>query len=348
MMDDRTDLRTDKRSNPRPDLRTGARTDLRADLRGEGAVSVPQTAAARTPPRVETPIVPGESVPGQALIAVVAIMTFLASLTVGFVMMVQTNAAQWESDIAREVTIQVKPQSGRDLQADLDRAAALARSYAGIADVRVLDKAEATGLLEPWLGTGLSLDNLPVPRLIVLRIAAGATFESAGLQQQLHDAVPPSSLDDHRAFTDRMRTMSRTAVFAGMAILALVIAATILSVTFAARGAMAGNRPIIEVLHFTGARDRFIARRFQRHFLALGLKGSAIGGGGAIVIFLAMGLLNPLFRGTAGGDESAALFGALALGFEGYVAVVIQAATIAALTALTSRHAVYRTLAAIE
>lgn len=344
MMDDRTDLRTDKHPGLRADLRAGARPDVRDD----GAVSVPQAAAVRTPPRVEAPIVPGESVPGQALIAVVAIMTFLASLTVGFVMMVQTTAAQWESDIAREVTIQVKPQSGRDLQADIDRAAAIARGYAGIATVHVLDKAEATGLLEPWLGTGLSLDNLPIPRLIVLQIAAGATFEPAGLERQLHDAVPPSSLDDHRAFTERMRTMSRTAVFAGMTILALVIAATILSVTFAARGAMAGNRPIIEVLHFTGARDRFIARHFQRHFLALGLKGAAIGGCGAIVIFLAMGLLNPLFRGTAGGDESAALFGALALGFGGYVAVMLQAVAIAALTALTSRHAVHRTLAAIE
>ncbi|HTK12866.1 MAG TPA: ABC transporter permease [Xanthobacteraceae bacterium] len=348
MMDDRTDLRTGKRPDKRPDLRPDLRTGARPDLRGDGAVSVPPTTVARTPPRIEAPIVPGESVPGQALIAVVAIMTFLASLTVGFVMMVQTTAAQWESDIAREVTIQVKPQSGRDLQADIARAAALAKGYAGVADVHVIDKAEAMGLLEPWLGTGLSLDNLPIPRLIVLQISADQAFEPAGLQQQLHDAVPPSSLDDHRAFTERMRTMSRTAVFAGMAILALVIAATILSVTFAARGAMAGNRPIIEVLHFTGARDRFIARHFQRHFLVLGLKGAAIGGCGAILIFLAMGLLNPLFRGTAGGDESAALFGALALGFKGYVAVVVQAAAIAALTALTSRHAVYRTLAAIE
>ena len=52
-----------------------------------------------------------------------------------------------------------------------------------------------------------------------------------------------------------------------------------LSVTFATRGAMAANRPIVEVLHFIGANDGFIAGQFQRHFLVLGLEGGLIGGG---------------------------------------------------------------------
>ena len=60
-------------------------------------------------------------------------------------------------------------------------------------------------------------------------------------------------LDDHRRWIDRMRTMAGTAVAAGVAVLALVLAVTVLSVTFATRGAMATNRPIIEVLHYVGA-----------------------------------------------------------------------------------------------
>ena len=39
-------------------------------------------------PRAETPIVPKNSIAGRALVAVVAIMTFLSSLTVGAVMLV--------------------------------------------------------------------------------------------------------------------------------------------------------------------------------------------------------------------------------------------------------------------
>ena len=40
-------------------------------------------------PRTETPIVPKRSISGRALVAVVAIMTFLASLTTGAVMLVR-------------------------------------------------------------------------------------------------------------------------------------------------------------------------------------------------------------------------------------------------------------------
>ena len=47
--------------------------------------------------------------------------------------------------------------------------------------------------------------------------------------------------------------MARTTVTIGMAVLVLMLSATVLSVVFATRGAMAGNGHIIEVLHFVGA-----------------------------------------------------------------------------------------------
>src|ERR1700754_460301 len=87
-------------------------------------------------PRTETPIVPKRSIAGRALVAVVAIMTFLASLTTGAVMLVRSSAAEWQSEVSREVTIQVRPVPGRDLEAEVARAADIARGTAGIVDVR--------------------------------------------------------------------------------------------------------------------------------------------------------------------------------------------------------------------
>ena len=85
--------------------------------------------------------------------------------------------------------------------------------------------------------------------------------------------MPSASLDDHRGWVERMRAMAGTAVVGGVLLLLLMLVATVLSVSFATRGAMAANRPIIEVLHFVGARNRFIAGSFQRHFLLLGSAG---------------------------------------------------------------------------
>ncbi len=306
------------------------------------------TAPTRIPrgplPSIETPIVPRDSIGGRALVAVVAIMTFLASLTTGAVMLVRASASDWQSEIAREVTIQIRPAPGRDLDAEAQKAAEIARAFPGIAEVRPYSKEESARLLEPWLGTGLSLEDLPVPRVLVLRLVAGQPADLVGLRKVLSERITGASLDDHRGWIDRMRAMAATAVFTGVVILVLMLAATILSVGFATRGAMATNRPVIEVLHLIGAKDSFIARQFQRHFLLLGLKGGIIGGGAAIAIFALAGLVSNWFVGTAGGDEVTALFGSFSIGIEGYLALFLQIVLVAAVTAGTSRRAVKQTL----
>jgi cell division transport system permease protein len=164
----------------------------------------------------------------------------------------------------------------------------------------------------------------------------------------LADQVPGATLDDHRGWVDRMRAMAGTAVAVGIGVLLLMFAATILSVTFATRGAMATNKTVIEVLHFVGAKNGFIAGNFQRHFLLLGLQGGAIGGGGAILLFALASMVSGWFSGTAGGDQASALFGTFSIGFAGYVGVLGQVALTAVVTALTSRHTVNRTLESID
>ena len=101
-------------------------------------------------PRFEASIVPKATIAGHALIAVIAIMTFLASLTIGAVMLLRAAAGDWQADLAREVTIQVRPVTGRDIEADIAKAAAIAGAASGIASVRPYSKEESTQLLQPW------------------------------------------------------------------------------------------------------------------------------------------------------------------------------------------------------
>ena len=294
------------------------------------------------------PIVPKNSIAGRSLTVVVAIMTFLASLTTGVAMLVVSAASDWQSEVGREVTIQVRPAPGRNLDADVRAAADLARSAPGIADVQPLSKDESARLVEPWLGAGLPLDELPIPRLVVVKLAAGVRPDFASLRQALTARVPTASLDDHRRWIDRMHAMAETAVIACLAVLTLVWAVTVLSVTFATRGTMATNRPIVEVLHYVGATDSFVSGQFQRHFLVLGFKGGAIGGALAILLFGLVEAANSWLAGTAGGDEIAGLFGNLSIGMTGYLAILLQIVLMALVTAFASRWTVNRTLASID
>ena len=309
---------------------------------GQERPQVPATA------RNLSPIVPRASIAGRALVAVVAIMTFLASITTGTVLLVSASASEWQSEVASEITIQVRPVAGRDLDRDAAAVTQAIRNQAGIIEVRPFTKEESGKLLEPWLGTGLSLDDLPVPRVIVARVQPGSTLDLAGLRKAVTLAAPMASVDDHRAWIERMRTMTGATLFAGIGILALVIITTIISVSFATRGAMAANRPIVEVLHFVGAGDRFIANRFLRHFLRLGLEGGVIGGGVAMLGFGFSESIAGWFSGTPVGDQFAALLGTFALRPSGYLALAAQAVLIAAITAWASRRTLFATLDEID
>ncbi|MFY9839601.1 MAG: FtsX-like permease family protein [Xanthobacteraceae bacterium] len=323
-------------------------TSERSDTMAQTWTDREVAATSEVEQRLQTPIVPSGSIAGRSLTAVVAIMTFLAALATGAVTMVMSAASDWQSDVAREVTIQVRPISGRDLEADVRSAVALARATVGIADVRAYTKEESAQLVEPWLGSGLQLSDLPIPRMVVVKLVSGAAPNFTDLRKQLADQVPSASLDDHRGWIARMRTMADTAVIAGLIMLVLVIVVTVLSVTFATRGAMATNRPTIEVLHYIGATDKFVAGQFQRHFLVLGLKGGAIGGGVAMALFGLLQALDTWLAGTPGGDEMTALFGSLSIGPGGYIAILVLIALMALVTALASRRTVGQTLQTVD
>jgi cell division transport system permease protein len=244
--------------------------------------------------------------------------------------------------------MQVRPQAGRDLERDVTAAAEAMRTQPGIVQVKPFTKDESARLLEPWLGSGLSIEQLPVPRVVVARVQPGTTLDLAALRRSVTQVAPSASVDDHRAWIERMRSMTGATVFAGIGILVLVIAATIISVSFATRGAMAANRPIVEVLHFVGAGDRYIANHFLRHFLRLGLEGGLIGGGAAMLFFGFSESIAAWFSGTPVGDQFAALLGTFSLPPSGYLALAVQAVAIAAITAWASRRTLFATLDDID
>lgn len=291
------------------------------------------------------PIVPERSVAGRALTVVVAIMSFLACLTVGAVTLVADASRQWQEDVAREVTIQVKPLAGVDLATETAKAAAIARETPGVGTVEALDPARNLRLLEPWLGTGLDAETLPIPQLIVVQLSNPRGVDLAALGARISREVRGASLDDHRVWSERLRTMANATVMVGLGVLGLVFAATVLSVVFATRGAMDGNRDIVSVMHFVGAEDSFVATEFQRHFLLLGLRGGLIGAVLAALLFGVLSFMLARATGTPESDQVAALFGRFAIGPTGYFGALGIAFLIAIMTAITSRLTVHRYLA---
>jgi cell division transport system permease protein len=282
-------------------------------------------------------IVPEGNLAGNALMFVIAIMTFLASLTIGAVSIVRDTASTWQNQISREATIQIKPALDFDMDGALSQARQIAIEFSGVRDARIVGIEDTKSLLEPWLGTGFDMESLPVPRLVIVTIDPRSPPDFAAMRTMVTEAIPNASVDDHRNWVDRLVKMARTMVLLGLGVLGLVLAATALAVVFATRGAMSGNGHIIEVLHFVGAETGFIARQFRNRFLLNGIKGALAGGVAAIVVFFAVGIWSSYNLATPEGNQTNALFGTFSIGGDGYLGVLGIIALVAVLTAETTR-----------
>ncbi|MGY6250268.1 cell division protein FtsX [Bosea thiooxidans] len=290
--------------------------------------------------RRDQPLVPVDTVAGRALMAVIAILTFLAALSAGAAVLAARASDQWRGAVSDEMTIQIRPDSHRSIEEDVAKAVTMAQALEGIESVRAVPKAESDKLLEPWLGTGLDLVELPVPRLIVLKLKSGATPDIARFGPALRNDVPTAILDDHRLWLKRLSAMASTIIVSGFVIVLLVLTAAALAVAFATRGAMAGSRESVEVLHFVGADDDFIAREFQSRFIRLGLRGGAMGGLAAITAIALLGFLSSFWSTAPEAEQLQALFGAFEIGWAGYAAVLLVAVVVAAIAGVVSRFTV--------
>ncbi|WP_127754675.1 MULTISPECIES: ABC transporter permease [unclassified Devosia] len=289
------------------------------------------------------PIVPERSVAGRTLLLLITIMSFLSAVTLGGVVLVQKSAIAWSSDVGREVTIQIRPVEGEVMESNLRTAVSLAQATPGVSSARALTLEESQKLLEPWLGAGLDLTAIEVPRLVVVQLADPVDADVEKLARDLQ-AIKGASLDTHAAWRQQLNTMAGTIVFSGLMILTLIGVATVLAIIFATRGAMATNREIVDVLHYIGASNRFIAGEFQGRFLSIGLQGGLLGAVAAVLFFLLIGTAAGNMMSNQASAQFGVLFGRFALGWDGIIFIMLVVPVIAALTAVTSRHTVRRYL----
>jgi len=293
-----------------------------------------------------SPIVPPRSVTGRSLVVVITIMAFLASLTTGVVYLINQSASAWLQDVASEVTVQVRPAGdATQTEAKLAEISDFLSKQIGIANVRVLSQSETSALVEPWLGKVEGMESLPLPRLIAVQLDRDDPPDLPTLRVALEGEFEGAMLDDHGRWQAQIRSLTSTLALAGLGVIALVALATVAIIVSATRSAMASNREIVEVLHFVGARDRFIAQQFEKHFQTLGVLAGAGGAGLAALVFLVFPLLPSLFGASPATDaELRRLVGAGTLDWLGYALLVLVVLVVAAICRITSRFGVYRIL----
>ena len=304
--------------------------------------------AANNGRRKPAPIMPASGVAGRPLLIAIIVMCYFASITIGSVALITHIVSSWTSQISSQVTVQIKPVNETTQDKQIEAAVALLKASRGIVSVEPQSLAEASKMLEPWLGAGNVLEDLPIPRLIRVGIDQENPPDLKALARRLSSEVSGAVLDDHSQWQSELTRTASAIRLAALCVLVLVILTTISIVVFATRAAMAGNRDIVEVLHFIGAKQGYIARQFQIHFLVLGIKAGVIG----VVLGAATFLLFNFFLGASGGDDMvgaaySVLVGPLALPPGGFALLLSVPPVAAIIGVLTSRYSVLRFLSAM-
>jgi cell division transport system permease protein len=284
------------------------------------------------------PLIPHDNAAGRSLTAVVAILTFLACLCAGGAVWMAAATSAWRSDVAREITIQIKPHAGGDLDADTAKVVDVVSHSPIVSSVQAPSREETEKMLAPWLGSGLDLSQLPIPRLVTATLSASADPVALdALRAQVALTAVDAAFDDHAVWVNHLTGVGRSLTLLAGFLFALVVAAIAIAIAFATRAAMAGAREIVEVLHFVGASDGYITKHFQRYFFTLSAKGTGIGGAAALAMFLAAEAF--AHRGdSADGAAMTVLLGSFHLPLMGYVAILGVCVALVAMAGLFSRR----------
>ena len=211
-------------------------------------------------------------------------MAFLAVFALALSLATGRLADRWSAELARTSTLRISAPADQ-ADAQLLAAVEVLQTTPGVAQARPLTAEEQRKLLEPWFGSDLPIEDLPIPQLIEI-IEEGDGYDATGLRARLQAEVPGAVLDDHTRWREPLVAAANRLRSLGWLALILIAASTAAMITLAAQAALAANAQVIRVMRLVGARDIYIARAFVRRFTLRAFWGAALGTGGGVLAVL--------------------------------------------------------------
>lgn len=210
----------------------------------------------------------------------VMILVFMACIAVTANAYVGGLLQHWNQSVTGTLTIQIPvmldaedPASSETTTEIID----VLNRHSAVAAAQTIPRAKVTELLRPWLGDGDTVDDLPLPVLIDVRLADSDPASVSAVASAVHETAPGAVIDDHRVWLNRVIGLAEGLGAIAVTVMGLVVAGLGLTIIFATRASLAAFSQAIEVLHVVGAKDSFIANQFARRALVQSVVGGLAG-----------------------------------------------------------------------
>jgi cell division transport system permease protein len=237
------------------------------------------------------PLLPRERVQDLLLVFVAAVLCFFACLSVIAALGANRAAEGWTAQLKSSATVIVRPGADEGVDAAAERAAETLAGVKGVREASALERSKAEALVKPWLGDGAELADLPLPRLVAVEFDPARPPPPGALQKALKAAGVDATVDDHSRWIRDIVRGGELARAAAAALAGLVVLSAFAVIAFATRAGLDARREIIEVLHLSGAEDRFIVALFQNRLAEIAALAGALGAAGAALAAALLRLL---------------------------------------------------------
>jgi cell division transport system permease protein len=226
-------------------------------------------------------LLPKEDGTQASLLFVIAVLAFLACLAAIGAIASQRAAEGWKDQLIGSATVLVRASGLEGADAAAARAAETLAGVKGVAEARALDKAKGEALVARFLGPDPLPPDLPVPRLVAVEFSAKNPATTADLRRALEADGVDATVEDHSLWTAQIMRTGKLARWTAIGLFVLIATAGGALVAFATRQGLDARRDLVEILHYSGASDDFIAGLFQARFARMAVLAGAAGGAGA-------------------------------------------------------------------
>ncbi len=214
----------------------------------------------------------------------VGIAVFLFSVTLSGVLAINSMLLNWNESILGSLTVQIMPSTHlnqdkaiAETLAHQEKALDVLRNINEVEKAEPLSDKQLTKLIQPWLGDGISIQNLPIPRIIDVKIKKGASLDYMDLAYKLAQATPMASVDNHKLWLNKLIRFADGLKLLALSVLVLVVMITSGAIFYTTQTSLGLHKYTIQILHLMGAKDTYVAQQFAKRSAVLALQGGFFG-----------------------------------------------------------------------
>lgn len=213
----------------------------------------------------------------QHVPAVMTALVYLLCVVIAAVFAISDSLERWDVGVSNRISVEIPLHHELDRERLMPAIVSYLKTFPGVTKVEAVEQERLLDLLSPWVGQTNKLNNIPLPIIIDLDVKANADISLPDLVIGLQRFDAGVRVEAHARWLESIKTL-RMALQVIAIMFAVIIALAVISIiTLVTKTGLATYQEIIDTLRLIGAKNSYIAAKFQQNAFRLTSNGALKG-----------------------------------------------------------------------